>query len=105
HPTSTLFPYTTLFRSVDALCHVGWDGELYNGRPFADSLSAAGSTWCPIDPLFDGILTRGVLLDVAAGRREGYVTVGNPVTPRELDETAARFGVRVEPRSEEHTSE
>ena len=81
---------------VDALCHVGWDGELYNGRPFADSLSAAGSTWCPIDPLFDGILTRGVLLDVAAGRKEGYVTVGNPVTPRELDETAARFGVRIE---------
>src|SRR5437870_505948 len=82
---------------VDALCHVGWDGELYNGRPFADSLSAAGSTWCPIDPLFDGILTRGVLLDVAAGRKEGYVTVGNPVTPKELDETAARFGVRIEP--------
>src|SRR5256886_10937564 len=33
----------------------------------------------------------------AAGRKEGYVAVGNPVTPRELDETAARFGVRVEP--------
>src|SRR6266852_2489993 len=82
---------------VDALCHVGWDGELYNGRSFTDSLSAAGATWCPIDPLLDGILTRGVLLDVAAGRKEGYVTVGNPVTPRELDETAARFGVRVEP--------
>lgn len=82
---------------VDALCHVGWDGELYNGRAFTDSLSAAGATWCPIDPLFDGILTRGVLLDVAAGRREGYVSIGNPVTPRELDETAARFGLRVEP--------
>jgi hypothetical protein len=24
---------------VDALCHVGWDGELYNGRPFAESLT------------------------------------------------------------------
>src|SRR5207247_6103573 len=82
---------------VDALCHVGWDGELYNGRSFADSLSAAGSAWCPIDPLFDGILTRGVLLDVAAGRNAGYVNVGHPVPPRELDETAARFGVRVEP--------
>ncbi len=58
---------------VDALCHVGWDGELYNGRSFVDSLSAAGATWCPIDPLLDGILTRGVLLDVAAGRKEGYV--------------------------------
>ena len=82
---------------VDALCHVGWDGELYNGRPFASSLTAAGATWCPIDPLLDGIMTRGVLLDVAAGRKEGHVTVDHPVTPKELDETAARFGVRIEP--------
>src|SRR5262249_12713048 len=82
---------------IDALCHVAWDRELYNGRPFMDSLSAAGATWCPIDPLFDGITTRGLLLDVAAGRKEGFVTVGNPVTPRELDEVARRQGVRVEP--------
>ncbi|HSR24301.1 MAG TPA: hypothetical protein VLW53_12175, partial [Candidatus Eisenbacteria bacterium] len=53
---------------VDALCHVGWDGELYNGRPFAESLSAEGALWCPIDPIFErGITTRGVFLDVAAG--------------------------------------
>jgi kynurenine formamidase len=82
---------------VDALCHVAWDGDLYNGRPFMQSVTAAGATWCPIDPLFDGITSRGVLLDVAAGRTEGYVTVGNPVTPRELDEVAARAGVTVEP--------
>ena len=82
---------------VDALCHVAWDGSLYNGRPFMQSLSAAGATWCPIDPLFDGITSRGVLLDVAAARSEGYVTVGHPITPTELDAAAARAGVRVEP--------
>jgi kynurenine formamidase len=82
---------------IDALCHVAWDGQLYNGRPFAQSLTAAGATWCPIDPLFGGITTRGILLDVAEGRTEGYVTVGSPVTPRELDAAAARAGVRVEP--------
>jgi kynurenine formamidase len=82
---------------IDALCHVAWDGELYNGRPFEDSLTAAGATWCPIDPLFDGITTRGVLLDVAAARPEGYVTVGHPVTPLELEAAAARAGVKVEP--------
>jgi kynurenine formamidase len=81
---------------VDALCHVGWDGQLYNGRPFAQSLSASGATWCAIDALFDGITSRGVLLDVAAGRKEGFVTVGNPVIPRDLDAAAARSGVRVE---------
>ncbi len=82
---------------IDALCHVAWDGQLYNGRPFMQSVTAAGATWCPIDPLFDGITTRGVLLDVAAGRKEGYVAVGQPVTPRELDAAAARAGLRVEP--------
>jgi kynurenine formamidase len=82
---------------IDALCHVAWDGELYNGRPFMQSVSAAGATWCPIDPLFDGITTRGVLLDVAAARPDGYVRVGQPVTPRELDEVSARAGVKVAP--------
>jgi kynurenine formamidase len=82
---------------IDALCHVAWDGQLYNGRPFMQSLTAAGATWCPIDPLFGGITTRGVLLDVAEGRKDGYVTVGSPVTPKELDAAAARAGVRVEP--------
>lgn len=82
---------------IDALCHVAWDGQLYNGRPFMQSVTAAGATWCPIDPLFEGITSRGVLLDVAAGRPEGHVTVGRPVTPRELDAAAARVGVRVEP--------
>ncbi len=82
---------------VDALCHVAWDGELYNGRPFASSLTAAGATWCPIDPLFDGITSRGGLLDVAAARSEGFVEIGKPVTPAELDAAAARAGVRVDP--------
>ena len=83
---------------VDALCHVGWDGELYNGRPFAESLTIEGALWCPIDPIFErGITTRGVFLDIAAGRKEGYVTVGHPVTPRELDEAERRAGVKVEP--------
>jgi kynurenine formamidase len=82
---------------IDALCHVAWDGEIFNGRSFKDSLTAAGATWCPIDAYFDGITSRGVLLDVAATRPEGFVTVGKPVTGKELDAVAARQGVRIEP--------
>jgi hypothetical protein len=36
---------------IDALCHVAWDDELFNGRPFKDSLTAAGATWCAIDAI------------------------------------------------------
>jgi kynurenine formamidase len=83
---------------VDALCHVAWDNELYNGRSFVDHVSVTGATWCPIDPTFTkGITTRGVFLDIAAARKEGYATVGHPVTPKELDEAERRAGVKVEP--------
>src|SRR5688572_13533128 len=34
---------------IDALCHVAWDGQLYNGRPFAQSLRSeerrVGKEW------------------------------------------------------------
>ena len=83
---------------VDALCHVAWDGELYNGRGFAEHVSTDGATWCSIDAIFTkGITTRGVFLDIAAARKEGYVTVGHPVTPKELDEAERRAGVKLGP--------
>ena len=70
-----------------------WAGTEVYGRPFISSLTVEGASWCPIDPIAArGITTRGVFLDVAAGRPEGYVTVGKPVTPRELDECERRAG-------------
>lgn len=85
------------FTHVDALCHVEYRGRLYNGRAFDEAIDHAGATWGALEPWLDGVVTRGVLLDVASLRPEGHVTVGRPVTPPELDEAAARAGVTVEP--------
>src|SRR4030095_8733034 len=77
---------------MDALCHVEYQGKLYNGRSFEDNVRFGGAKWGALDVWFDGVVTRGVLLDVAAGRTEGYVRTGKPVTPPELDAAAARAG-------------
>jgi kynurenine formamidase len=82
---------------MDALCHVEYQGKLYNGRRFEDNIRFGGAKWGALDAWFDGVVTRGVLLDVAAAREEGYVKIGKPVTPPELDAAAARAGVSVEP--------
>src|SRR5262245_3924020 len=82
---------------MDALCHVEYQGQLYNGRSFDESVRFGGAQWGALDVWFDGVVTRGVLLDVAAGRTEGYVDIGKPVTPPELNAAAARAGVKVEP--------
>jgi len=81
---------------MDALCHVEYQGQLYNGRSFDENVRFGGAQWGSLDVWFDGVVTRGVLLDVAAGRTEGYVDIGKSVTPPELDAAAARAGVTVE---------
>ena len=57
-------------RAGTASCSTGGRSRTASPRP---ARRGARST-----RYFDGITTRGVLLDVAAGRKEGYVTVGQP---------------------------
>jgi hypothetical protein len=47
---------------IDALCHVAFDGALYNGRP-KDSVTSAGAGVETIEVLKDGLVGRGALLD------------------------------------------
>ena len=52
---------------IDALCHVIYDGRLYNGRP-ADIVSATERPSSRSPSAADGIVGRGVLLDVPRAR-------------------------------------
>ncbi|MGY0024759.1 cyclase family protein [Streptomyces sp. cg35] len=77
----------------DALTHVSHSGRLYNGRP-ADTITAhGGAEFSGIDKA-PYIVSRGVLLDVAAAKGLDRLPGDHAVTPQDLDE-AAEFG-RVE---------
>jgi kynurenine formamidase len=80
----------------DALSHVYYEDKLYNGFP-ADSVTSFGAFHCGIDKVdVKGIASRGVLLDVVAHRgEEVFCRPGNPITPAELDEIAAKQGVTI----------
>ena len=51
---------------LDAVAHMFAEGRSYNGRSAASTVTPAGLTFGSIHAQRDGILTRGVLLDVAA---------------------------------------
>ena len=54
---------------LDAVGHVFHDGaDAYNGRRAADHITPAGMTANSIMAMVDGIVTRGVFLDVARAR-------------------------------------
>src|SRR5215469_6909005 len=68
---------------IDALCHVCFDGHLYNGVP-ADVVTAAGAAELSIAVAASGIAGRGVLLDVPRTRGVPWLEPGNYVTIDDL---------------------
>jgi kynurenine formamidase len=68
---------------IDALCHVIFDGTLYNGVP-ADTVTAAGAAELSIDLAGQGIAGRGLLLDIPRLRGVPWLEPGDHVTADDL---------------------
>ena len=65
---------------LDAPCHLFWDGAMYNGRPHTEVDAETGSSWAAVTAAADGIVTRGVLLDVARGAQAAVHRVARSAT-------------------------
>ena len=79
----------------DSLAHVYYGGQLYNGYP-ASTTTSAGATRNAIDKLGAGIVSRGVLLDVARLMGMERLPPGRVITPADLEAAERTEGVHVE---------
>lgn len=79
---------------IDALSHVFWDGRAYNDVPAASVSTESGATQLDVTHA-GGIVTRGVLLDIAAQRGVEYLEPGTRVMPEDLEAAEERQGIRV----------
>lgn len=68
---------------IDALSHVLFDSKFYNDVPI-DVITATGASSLSIDTARDGIVGRGVLLDIPRLRGQPWLAVGDTVTPDDL---------------------
>ena len=81
---------------VDAPSHYFWDGKMYNGRSCNLVTSREGATAASIEVLRSGVVSRGVLLDVARARGVEWLPPGEGVMPEDLEAAEKVQGVRVE---------
>ncbi|MET7637668.1 cyclase family protein [Streptomyces sp. NPDC005438] len=80
---------------LDALSHSEFEGKVYNGRDWKDTWTFEGMAWCDITAQVQGIVTRGVLLDVATAHGGQWIDTEDYVTVADLERAEESAGVRV----------
>ncbi|HYY20611.1 MAG TPA: cyclase family protein [Thermoleophilaceae bacterium] len=79
---------------IDAFCHVAYEGALYNGRP-QDTVTSAGAAADAIEVLKDGLVGRGVLLDIPRVRGVAWLEPGEHIFRDDLEAAEREQGVRL----------
>jgi kynurenine formamidase len=80
---------------LDSLGHLFWNGKMYNGRPASRVDQATGAKDGSIEDAGDGVVTRGVLLDLPRTLGVSYLEPGYRISPDELESAEAMAGIRV----------
>jgi kynurenine formamidase len=82
---------------IDALCHILYKNQTYNGYAREEVLTEKGCTRLGIQNLKDGIVTRGVLIDMPRLRGLDYLEPGTPVFVEDVEAWEKKARVKVSP--------
>src|SRR6202046_1767927 len=78
---------------MDALCHIAYQGRVYNGRPAQEVMTSQGATALDVTAYRDGLVGRGVLLDVPRFRGVRWLEPGEAVPRAEVEAGEGGGGV------------
>jgi kynurenine formamidase len=70
---------------LDALCHMAYKGLLYNGVPVDEAVTSLGASKQTMDVARDGLVGRGVLIDIPRLRGTAWVEPGDFVYADEIE--------------------
>ena len=82
---------------IDALCHILYKEQTYNGYATADVNTAKGCTKLGIDNLKQGVITRGILIDIPRLSGVPYLEPGTPVYVEDIEAWEKKAGVKIGP--------
>jgi len=82
---------------IDALCHILYKDQTYNGYARADVNTDKGCTKLGIQNLKAGIVTRGVLVDIPRLRNLPFLEPGTAIYAEDLEAWEKKAGVKIGP--------
>ena len=81
---------------MDSLCHMMHGGALYNGYIRVDEVTAAGCGKLGIGNYKQGIVSRGILMDIPRLKGVDYLEPGTPIHVEDLEDWESEARLRVE---------
>jgi kynurenine formamidase len=82
---------------IDAFSHMFWKGSMYNGHASSLVTTSNGARVGSTMPLEEGVVSRGVILDIAGFLGLDWLDEGYPVDGDDLEGAVRRQGVDVGP--------
>ncbi|MGC4084905.1 MAG: cyclase family protein [Vicinamibacterales bacterium] len=82
---------------IDALCHFLWKDQTYNGYRREEVLSEKGCLKLSVDNLKNGVVTRGVLIDMPRLRKVPWLEPGTPVFVEDIEAWEKMANVKIGP--------
>src|SRR6516164_2791164 len=82
---------------IDALCHILYKGQTYNGHATAEINTEEGCKMLGIQNLKNGVVTRAILFDIPRLKGLPYLEPGTPVFVEDLEAWEKKAGVKVSP--------
>ena len=82
---------------IDALCHIAYKGQTYNGYSREQVQTEKGCMKLGIENLKNGIVTRGVVIDIPRLRGLDYLEPGTAVFTEDLEAWEKKARVKVSP--------
>jgi kynurenine formamidase len=90
-----IFYHGLTYAHMDALCHARFEGKAYNGIDESEA-AESGCARSGIEQLKDGVLSRGILIDVPRLKGVDFLAPGTPVLASDIEAFERQAGVRIE---------
>ena len=80
---------------LDALCHMAYKGLMYNGVPVDEAVTSLGASRQTMDVAREGLVSRGVLIDIPRLRGTAWVEPSDFVYADEIEAAEQAQGTRL----------
>jgi kynurenine formamidase len=91
----TIWYHGSVITHIDSLCHYSFQGKIYNGFEKSIIAQGPGCVQNGIENQKNGIMTRGILVDMPLMKNVPYLEPGTPVTAADLEAWEKFAGITV----------